>query len=82
MNTTTYLAVYTGPNGPISATFEAEDLRAALAVFDERRREWYDDAEDHLDLPPNASNKEIDASLGDGEWEFAMTLGEGWRLYE
>lgn len=79
--TTAYLAVYTGPNGPISATFEAENLSAALAVFAERRQEWYDDAEDYLGNPPGASDEAIDATLDEGRWELVRSLGDGWRLY-
>jgi hypothetical protein len=69
-STTEYLALYTGPNGPISAAFFAADLRAALAVVEAEGRSWFDGAEDYLDVDP-------DSPTLDSDLEEAL---DGWAL--
>jgi hypothetical protein len=63
-----FLAVYSGPNGPISVLFEASDLTEAAQVVEDRRQSWFDDAENYLDLPFEADNKQIDAELDARGW--------------
>lgn len=45
-----YLALHTGPHGPISAEFEADDLDDAVRVKDANRSDWYDAARDDLTI--------------------------------
>lgn len=53
MKGTQYLALYTGPMGPISAIFEADSLEDAQELA--RTSSWYDDARTDLELGPAAA---------------------------
>mgnify|MGYP001557959701 FL=1 len=55
-----YLAVYTGPNGPISTTFFAANLDAASLHVKQHAREWFDDAANYLDLELDAEPSKSD----------------------
>jgi hypothetical protein len=64
MTNRTYLALYTGPNGPISATFESNAyLAEILAHVAEHGRTWYDGAANDLELEPDASESRVEAAL-------------------
>jgi hypothetical protein len=68
-STNTYLALYTGPNGPISSVFTADSLEDAKELIQERGESRGDDAEDALDLPFHADEAKIDEALLAGQWD-------------
>jgi hypothetical protein len=67
--TNTYLALYTGPGGPISSVFTADSLEDAKEFVQGWGSSWYDDGEDALDLPAGADEREIDEALLAGQWD-------------
>jgi hypothetical protein len=81
--TVEFLALYTGPNGPISSLLDATDLRGARAEALAHGRAWYDDVRNHLDLPPDASDDEVEAALDAGGWDmaYAVDTDDGWDIY-
>jgi hypothetical protein len=80
-----YLALYTGPNGPISYAFEADDLDAASGLVDAHCSQWYDAAEDELDIDPQSRtmDADIDRALDEGGWicELAANHDGDFALY-
>ena len=80
--TTTYLALYTGPGGPVSKIFEAEDLEDACAIVESQRdlasgSSWYDRAEDAIGIDSDGTvteemQAEIDTWIDDNGWTIAL----------
>jgi hypothetical protein len=70
---TTYLALYTGPNGPISHTFDAADLDEAREHVKTHGKDWYDAAADALDIDPDSATLDVDIEDAlRGEWTLAV----------
>lgn len=70
---TAYLALYTGPGGPISFVLKADTIEDAIAHVAEHGREHYDAGSDALDIDPEGTMPHaIDDALAAGGW--ALTL--------
>ncbi len=77
-----YVAVYSGPCGPISKEFEASDTRDALDVINADGKEWYDAGEDDLELRPGASSETISETLKDQGYSDNLRSNDPlWSLY-
>jgi hypothetical protein len=78
-----FLALNTGPGGPISSLLAATDLRGARAEALAHGRAWDAEARDHLELPPDASDDEVEAALNAGGWDmaYAVDTDDGWDIY-
>lgn len=75
-----YLALYTGPNGPVSHEFECESLEVACDIVREFGRVWYDHADDALGLPSEASDSEVVAAVARGGWRH-LEVTDQWDIY-
>ena len=68
-----YLALYTGPNGPISVAFIGQDLDDAAEHVAEFGSAWFDDTRDALSIDPDnhTLDKDIERALTRGQWTLA-----------
>jgi hypothetical protein len=81
----TYAAVYEGPGGPISRTFEAASDAEAVLHVRQNRLAWYNDSRDDLALPVGAHGAQVQQALEDRDpsyspVELPASLDE-WELY-
>jgi hypothetical protein len=69
-----YLALYTGPGGPISLEFEAENLQQAREIVAEEGSQWFNSGADDLNLDPASPTLDDDivAALEVGAWTLAL----------
>ncbi len=82
MTTNRYLALYTGPNGPLSHEISCSSLEEACEAVREHGDVWYDNANDCLGLPPDASEHEVLAALKRDGWRTSVTVDVGyWDVY-
>lgn len=81
----TYLALYTGPNGPISFEFTARNLDDAVEVIGEKAQQHFDDASNWLDLDPdsNTLDQDILDALDEDGWQLALAKEHNgdWDIY-
>lgn len=68
LHSTTYLAVYVGPGGPISVTFESDNLDDARDCITEYGAEWFDEGLDYLDLPEGAASEDVEREIAERGW--------------
>jgi hypothetical protein len=78
---TSFLAIYTGPGGPISSRMYATNIRGARAEALADGRAWCDAGRDDLGLPPAASEDEVAEALNAGGWDLAYAVEEGFDIY-
>lgn len=79
--TITYLALYTGPMGPISKEFEAQSVVDARRIVIELRNDWYSNGEDDLELAIDATGAEINEALLD-YIAVSRVVDDGWTIYQ
>lgn len=80
---TLFLALYTGPQGPISAHVEAWDVDYARALVESDGSEWYDNGNDVLGLDPDSDtlDSDIDAALEGWELVSPAITSDGYAIY-
>lgn len=78
-----YLALYTGPGGPTSAIFDADDDDNAIDVVTDSEQAWYDAGRDDLGLDPNGDALVVDATaaLAAGNWQPLGRSHVNYRVY-
>jgi subtilisin family serine protease len=72
-----YLALYTGPGGPISHEISVGNMSDALEAVERDGKSWYDDAEDELGLDPDSPTlaEDIATALEEGGWDLVRAAG-------
>jgi hypothetical protein len=78
-----FIAIYTGPNGPISSLLDATDIRGARAEASDHGRAWYDEARNDIGVTLDASDDEVAETLDTGGWvlAYARDTTQGFDIY-
>ena len=78
----THIALYTGPNGPMSVALTCEDTDEACAFVRVNSGYLYDECENALGVPADADDEAIDAALVAQGWRTTATCTEGeWSIH-
>ena len=79
----THLALYTGPNGPMSVALDCADTDEACAFIRENGGYWFNECEDALGIPAAADEETISAALEAQGWRVRAVCDEGeWSVHE
>lgn len=78
----THLALYTGPNGPMSVALDCADTDEACAFVRANGGYWFNECENALDVPADADADTIDVALAAQGWRTSATCEEGeWSIH-